>query len=51
MSFFGGLLRGCIRDDYVEDGNAVRDSVLFTLLGMGCSVLTVYLLSTLGFFV
>ena len=50
-SFFGGLTRGCIRDDWVEDGSVVRDSVLFTILGMGCSLLTVYLLSALGFFV
>jgi len=50
-SFFGGLTRGCIRDDWVDDGSAVRESVLFTILGMGCSVLTLYVLSVLGFFV
>jgi len=50
-SFFGGLTRGCIRDEWIDDGSVVRDSVLFTILGMGCSVLTLYLLSALGFFV
>ncbi|HYC11142.1 MAG TPA: hypothetical protein VEC02_00575 [Nitrososphaerales archaeon] len=50
-SFFAGLTRGCIRDVYVDDGDVVRDSVLFTLFGIGCSVLTLYVLSALGLFV
>jgi hypothetical protein len=50
-SFFAGLTRRCIRDVYVDDGSVLRDSVIFTMLGMGCSLLTVYLLSTLGLFV
>ncbi len=51
LSIFGDLLRRCIRDDYVGDGSAARESVIFTFLGMGCSVLTVYALSLLGLFV
>jgi hypothetical protein len=50
-SIFAGLFRACIRDEYVSDDNMVRDSVLFTVLGVGCSILTVYFLSALGFFV
>jgi hypothetical protein len=50
-SVFAGLSRGCIRDEYVSDDNMVRDGVLFTFLGVACSVLTVYVLSVLGFFV
>jgi hypothetical protein len=50
-SFFAGLTRACIRDDYVDDGSALRDSVIFTLLGIGSSILTVYVLSMLGLFV
>jgi predicted aconitase with swiveling domain len=44
-SFFGGLSKGCIRDEYVKDPETVRDGVLLMLLGAGSSVLTVYLLS------
>ena len=50
-SFFGGLTRGCIRDDYDDDGDVFKESVIFTILGVACSVLTLYLLSNLGLFV
>jgi len=50
-SFFTWLLQRCIRDDYVGDERVLKESLLFTLLGMGCSVLTVYALSLLGLFV
>ncbi len=50
-SIFSGLTSICIRDDYVSDENVVRDSVLFTFLGIGSSILTVYALSLLGLFV
>jgi len=50
-SFFGGLTRRCIRDEYIDDGSVIRDSVLFTILGMGCGALTLYVLSVLGLFV
>jgi hypothetical protein len=50
-AFFGGLLRSCIRDDHFEDRNMVRESLIFTFLGIGSSVLTVYALSLLGLLV
>ena len=50
-SIFGGLSTSCIRDEYVGEENAIRDSVLFTILGVGSSVLTVYALSLLRIFV
>jgi hypothetical protein len=50
-SFFGNLLRGCIRDSYVDDGDTFRESVILTILGVGSSFLTVYALSLLRLFV
>ena len=50
-SYFTWLLRGCIRDDYIADDRVLKESLIFTLLGMMCSVLTVYALSLLGLFV
>jgi len=50
-SFFTWLLRGCIRDDYIPDDKVLKESLIFTLLGMACSILTVYALSLLGLFV
>jgi hypothetical protein len=50
-SFFGGLLETCIRDDYVRRGDPLKESVVFTILGIGCSVLTLYAFSLLGSFV
>ena len=50
-ALFGGLYSVCIRDDWAVDAKAVRESVVFTLLGIGCSVLTVYGLSLLRAFV
>ena len=50
-SYFTWLLRGCIRDDYIADDKALRESLIFTLLGMVCSILTVYALSLVGFLV
>ena len=51
LSFFAGLTRGCIRDEYMDDGSVLRDSVIFTFLGIASGILTVYALSMLGFFV
>lgn len=49
-STFGGLLSGCIRDDYVkEDPKILAEGVLFLLLGAVCSVVTTYALSLAGF--
>jgi hypothetical protein len=50
-SFFGGLSRGCIRDEYLEEPKVVRECVLLMILGLGSSVLTAYALSLLGILV
>jgi hypothetical protein len=51
-STFGGLLAGCIRDDYVkEDRKILAEGVIFLLLGAVCSVATTYALSLAGFLV
>jgi hypothetical protein len=51
-STFGGLLAGCIRDDYVkEDRKMLAEGVLFMLLGAVCSVATTYALSLAGLLV
>ena len=51
-SLFGGLLRVCIRDDYVrEDGKMLAEGVLFVILGACSSVVTTYILSLAGVFV
>jgi hypothetical protein len=48
-SIFGGLLAGCIRDDYVEDDRKLAaEGVLFLLLGAVSSVVTTYVLSAAG---
>jgi len=48
-SIFGGLLAGCIRDDYVKyKDRAAAEGVLFLLLGAVSSVITTYLLSLAG---
>ena len=48
-SIFGGLLAGCIRDDYVEyKDRAAAEGLLFLLLGAVSSVVTTYLLSLAG---
>jgi len=50
-SFFGGLLRGCIRDRFSDEGNFLRESFILTVLGMGSGFLTVYALSLFRFLV
>jgi hypothetical protein len=48
-SIFGGLLAGCIRDEYLKDDNKiVAEGALFFLLGAASSVVTAYLLSMAG---
>lgn len=48
-STFGGLLLGCIRDDYLkEDRKTIAEGVIFLLFGAVCSVVTTYLLSLAG---
>jgi len=43
---FGGLLSGCIRDDYAADRRRLaRDGLIVMVLGVGSSFLTTYLLS------
>jgi hypothetical protein len=50
-TFFGGLLRGCIRDRFSDEGSFLRESFILTVLGMGSGFLTVYALSLLRLFV
>ena len=51
-STFGGLLRGCIRDEYVStDAKLLAEGVLFILFGAFSSVATTYVLSRVGIFV
>jgi hypothetical protein len=51
-STFGGLLAGCISDDYVkEERRVITEGVLFLILGACSSVATTYLLSLAGIFV
>jgi len=51
-STFGGLLAGCIRDDYLkEDRRMVTEGVLFVILGACSSVFTTYILSLAGILV
>jgi len=48
-SIFGGLLAGCIRDDYLKDDNRfVAESAFFLVLGAVSSIVTTYLLSVVG---
>jgi len=48
-SIFGGLLRSCIRDDYVStDSKFLAEGVLFLALGAFSSVATTYVLSLAG---
>ncbi len=51
-SIFGGLLAGCIRDDYLkEDRKTLAEGVLFLIFGAASSVFTTYLLAWAGVFV
>lgn len=51
-STFGGLLAGCISDDYVKEQRRIlTEGVLFLILGAASSVATAYLLSLAGIFV
>jgi len=49
MDTFSGLLRGCISEG--KEGRRTREALegaAVLLFGLGCSVLTSYLLATLG---
>jgi len=49
-STFGGLLAGCISDEYEKrDRKLLAEGVLLLLLGACCSVVTTYALSLAGF--
>jgi len=49
-STFGGLLAGCIRDDYVkQERKILAEGIIFLILGAASSVATTYLLSLAGF--
>jgi hypothetical protein len=48
-STFGGLLAGCISDDYLKEKNrVVAEGVVCIVLGAASSVVTTYLLSMAG---
>jgi len=49
MSSFGGLMLGCISDEYTRhEKGTFWESVLFLALGVCTSVVTTYLLSLAG---
>ena len=49
---FGGLLAGCISDDYEkQDRKVIAEGVLFMILGAACSVATTYAMSLSGLLV
>jgi len=49
MSSFGGLMLGCISDEYTKyDSGNVLESVLFLALGVCASIVTTYVLSLAG---
>jgi len=48
---FGGLMRSCIRDDYKKESSVLTEGVVVMLLGLASSVLTTYVLASLGLFV
>ncbi|MDA4137255.1 MAG: hypothetical protein OK449_09715 [Thaumarchaeota archaeon] len=50
VRYFGMLLNMCIRDDWKKESMLAATAVSFAL-GIGASVLTVYLLSTAGLLV
>lgn len=50
-SIFGGLLAGCISDEYDRPGKVLAEGALLMVLGAFCSVATTYLLSLAGFLV
>lgn len=51
LSKFGGLMRSCIREDQDKDRKILTEGVALMLLGMVSSVLTTYVLASLGFLV
>ena len=52
MSTFGGLLAGCISDEYAKpEKRVLAEGAVLMILGACCSVATTYLLSMVGFFV
>jgi hypothetical protein len=38
----------CVSDNYLKEGKLLVESVLFVVFGLGCSVVTTYLLSSAG---
>jgi len=51
LSIFGGLMRSCIRDDYAEDKKVLREGFVVMVLGIASSMVTTYILATLGILV
>jgi hypothetical protein len=51
LSMFGGLTKVCIREDYEEDRRALAEGVVLMALGAASSVLTAYVLASLGLLV
>ena len=51
-STFGGLLAGCISDNYEKrDRKQLAEGAAFLLLGAACSIATTYALSAVGLLV
>ena len=52
MSLFGRNLATCVNDEYeTREKGAMRDGVALAFLGVACSVLTTYLLASVGLLV
>jgi hypothetical protein len=48
MTIFGPLLSVCVSEGERRKGSEVLESVVLVMLGLGCSLVTTYLLSALG---
>jgi hypothetical protein len=52
LSVFGALLHGCIREDnQADDRKLLKEGVAFLLLGVVSSVVTTYVVASLGLLV
>lgn len=47
-AIFGGLLRGCISDRYLPREKMALEGIAFVALGMASSLITTYVLSSVG---
>ena len=52
LTMFGGLLRSCIREDSdADDKKILKEGVAFLLLGSATSLVTTYVVASLGLLV